>query len=268
MIETREGSRSACHEEKQLYMNTDCTKPIPVIGPETSGLRFALRQIVDLQLKTIFFHLSTLLPTLTGKVLDIGAGQSPWRVFLHRSVSYQGVDIRSASQFGMSEQKDVIYYDGNTLPFRDCTFDAAICVEVLEHASDPGLLLSEAFRVLKPGATFALTVPWSARTHHIPFDFHRFSRYQLDKMLSEAGFVEVEISERGNDICAVANKLIVITWRLLMPSKKAHLIWTLPLATVNLCFASIFLVCAHFSMYFNLGSKQDPLGYFVKCTRT
>lgn len=248
-------------------MTADCTKPIPVKGPEASGLLFSLRQVFDLQLKTIVFYLRTLLPTLTGNVLDIGAGQAPWRIFLNRSVRYQGVDVWSADQFGMNEQKDVIYYDGTILPFQDCTFDAAICIEVLEHASEPGLLLSEAFRVLKPGGTFALTVPWSARAHHIPFDFHRFTRYQLATMLSKAGFVEVEIKERGNDICAVANKLIVIAWRLLMPTKKIHLAWTLPLAIVDLFFASIFLLCAHFSLRFNLGSKEDPLGYFVKCTR-
>ena len=248
-------------------MNSDRTKPIPVTGPESSGLRFSLRQVVDLQLKTIVSYLRPLLPTLTGKVLDIGAGQSPWRVFLDRSITYQGVDIRSADQFGMSRQKDVIYYDGAILPFPDCTFDAAICIEVLEHASDPALLLSEAFRVMKSGATFALTVPWSARAHHIPFDFHRFTRYQLSTMLSKAGFVEVEIGERGNDICAVANKLIVIAWRLLTPTRKSHLMWTVPLAIVDLCFASIFLLCAHLSLCFDLGSKEDPLGYFVKCTK-
>lgn len=248
-------------------MNADRTKPIPVEGPEASGIRFSLRQIVDLQLKTIVSHLRTVLPTIRGRVLDIGAGQSPWRVFLDSSVRYQGVDIQSADQFGMSEQQDVLYYDGAILPFPDGTFDAAICIEVLEHAGDPRLLLSEAFRVLKPGATFALTVPWSARAHHIPFDFHRFTRYQLNAMFSEAGFVELEIKERGNDICAVANKLIVIGWRLLMPSKRIHLAWTLPLALVDLCFAAVFLACAHVSLRFDLGAKEDPLGYFVRCTR-
>ncbi|WP_233234452.1 class I SAM-dependent methyltransferase [Bordetella sp. LUAb4] len=248
-------------------MNVDRTKPIPVKGPEASPSIFFVRQLFDLQLKTIAGYLRPLLPMLKGKVLDIGAGEGPWRYFLNKSAVYQGVDIRSADQFGMSEQKDVVYYDGMLLPFPDGTFDAAICIEVLEHASEPALLLSEAYRVLKPGAPFALTVPWSARTHHIPFDFHRFTRYQLDAMLAKAGFIDVRIYERGNDICAVANKLIVIAWRLLMPSRKLHFLWTLPLAILDLCVASVFLMCAHISLYFGLGSKDDPLGYFVECTR-
>lgn len=249
-------------------MNLDRIKPIPVEGPDSFGLLFFLRKIVDLQLKTIASWLCTLLPTLSGNILDIGAGQSPWRCFLNRSVRYQGVDIRSAGQFGMSENPDIVYYDGTTLPFSDNEFDAAICIEVLEHASEPRLLLSEAFRVLRPGATFALTVPWSARVHHIPFDFHRFTRYQLDRLLGEAGFVNIEIKERGNDICVVANKLIIIAWRLLMPTKSVYLVWTLPLAIMDLCVALVLLFCAHFSLIFDLGSKEDPLGYFIKCTKS
>jgi SAM-dependent methyltransferase len=248
-------------------MNSDRTKPIPVRGPETSRLIFAVRQFFDLQLKTIASPLRSLLPTFTGNVLDIGAGESPWRTFLSKSTCYQGVDIRSADQFGMSTQKDIVYYDGTTIPFAERVFDAAICIEVLEHVSEPGLLLSEAFRVMKPGATFSLTVPWSARTHHIPFDFHRFTRYQLDRMFTDAGFVDVEIHERGNDICVVANKLIVIAWRLLLPRRKIYLAWTLPLAVIDIVIASGFLLCAHISLLFNLGSKEDPLGYFVKCKR-
>lgn len=249
-------------------MISDATKPIPVKGPAGSGFLFALRQVPDLQLRTIVSDLCAVLPSLRGEVLDIGAGESPWRIFLDESVRYQGVDIRSADQFGMREQRDVVYYDGTILPFADGTFDAAICIEVLEHATQPELLLSEAFRVLRSGATFALTVPWSARVHHIPFDFHRFTRYQLETMLTRAGFVDVEIKERGNDVCAVANKLVVIAWRLLKPARKIHLIWTLPLAILDAIFASVFLACAHVSLWLGLGSKEDPLGYFVKCRKT
>ncbi len=243
----------------------DITKPIPVEGPDTSRLKFCVRQVVDLQLKTIASYLCPHLSTLSGKVLDIGAGQGPWKSFFNASVSYQGVDIRSADQFGMHAQENIVYYDGSVLPFPDAAFDAAMCIEVLEHVVEPQLLLREAFRILKPGATFTLTVPWSARVHHIPFDFHRFTRYKLDRMLTEAGFVDVDIQERGNDICAVANKLVVIGWRLLVPRKSIYLLWTFPLAILNLCIAAVALLCAHLSLLLNLGSKDDPLGYFIKC---
>jgi len=248
-------------------MSEEITKPIPVKGPENSRALFFIRQIFDLQLKTIVSHLRTLLPTFRGSVLDIGAGESPWRFLIDSTVSYQGLDIKSADQFGMSEQRDVIYYDGSIYPFLDCTFDAAICVEVLEHTPDPVLLISEAFRVLRPGGIFALSVPWSARIHHKPFDFNRFTRYQLNEMLRQAGFINIVIAERGNDICTVANKMIVISWRL--ASAKKDIFYLLNFFLIIFCFiiTAIFIFFAHTSLFLNLGSKDDPLGYFVRCRK-
>jgi SAM-dependent methyltransferase len=243
------------------------TKPIPVRGPESSRTLFFIRQIFDLQLKTIVFHLRTLLPTFRGTVLDIGAGESPWRFLMDKSVSYQGLDIKSADKFGMSEQKDVIYYEGTIYPFSNSTFDAAICVEVLEHSSNPDLLLSEAFRVLRPGGIFILTVPWSARLHYKPFDFNRFTRYKLNEMLTQAGFIDIAIRERGNDICAVANKMVIITWRLTAAKKDIFYLLNLYLIISCLFITTIFILCAHITLLLNLGSRDDPLGYFVECRK-
>ena len=45
------------------------------------------------------------------------------------------------------------------LPFRDDTFDAAICSEVLEHVPDDAVALGEVTRVVRPGGEIAITVP-------------------------------------------------------------------------------------------------------------
>lgn len=45
------------------------------------------------------------------------------------------------------------------LPFRDDTFDAAICSEVLEHVVDDAVALGEVARVVRPGGVIAITVP-------------------------------------------------------------------------------------------------------------
>lgn len=47
----------------------------------------------------------------------------------------------------------------DALPIRDGAFDAAICSEVLEHLDDDVSALREVTRVLRPGATVAITVP-------------------------------------------------------------------------------------------------------------
>ena len=49
--------------------------------------------------------------------------------------------------------------DATRLPFADDSFDCVVTSEVLEHIHDDVTALSELVRVLKPGGTFAATVP-------------------------------------------------------------------------------------------------------------
>ena len=49
--------------------------------------------------------------------------------------------------------------DVTRLPFRDGAFDRIIASEILEHIDDNVAALSELVRVLRPGGTFAATVP-------------------------------------------------------------------------------------------------------------
>ena len=49
--------------------------------------------------------------------------------------------------------------DATRLPFADASFDCVVTSEMLEHIHDDAAALSELVRVLKPGGTFAATVP-------------------------------------------------------------------------------------------------------------
>jgi SAM-dependent methyltransferase len=49
--------------------------------------------------------------------------------------------------------------DATRLPFADASFDRVITSEVLEHIQDDVRAIGELVRVLKPGGTFAATVP-------------------------------------------------------------------------------------------------------------
>src|SRR5574341_379520 len=48
---------------------------------------------------------------------------------------------------------------GERLPFPDGCFDLVYSINVMEHVSDPGLVLSEAIRVLKSGGFLHFTIP-------------------------------------------------------------------------------------------------------------
>jgi SAM-dependent methyltransferase len=247
-------------------------QPIAVTSPARNPLLFRLRCLIDLQLGTIVQKLRPALTQVSGKVLDVGAGQSPWRAWLPSAASYQGIDVGYADEFGMDGNRaDIVYYDGGVMPFDDAAFDWVLCIEVLEHSEDPQFLLSEIARVLRPEGTVLLTVPFSARLHHLPHDYHRFTHMRLEKLFSQNGFGSIEIAARGNDIGAIANKLTVLTIRLLClplsPRKALHVLWSYPVGLVTGVLAVCFIAAAHISVALGMGSDQDPLGYFVRAKR-
>lgn len=243
-------------------------QPIAVNSPHDSPLLFQLRCIVDLQLLTIYRFLSIELKNLSGNILDVGAGRAPWKSLLPLHVDYVGIDVYSKDDFGMANRGDILLYDGITLPFGSAEFDNAMCIEVLEHVSDPAVFLSELCRVLKPGAALFLTVPWAARIHYVPHDYHRFTRFRLKSLLESSGFSVEQILERGNDIATISNKLIVLQASLLNAKNSLiSIFWRIPLALLLLPLVLVFLVAAHYSINTKRGSLTDPLGYSIIARR-
>ena len=241
-------------------------QPVPVSSPAANPARFALRCFFDLHLATIARFLRRTLPGVRGTVLDVGAGQSPWRDWLPQGAKYVGVDIPAAGHFGMQRNADVAYYDGARLPFADASFDNVLCIEVLEHVPAPEAFVAELARVLKPGGALILTIPWSARRHHIPYDYQRFTREGLARLL-ERGFAGVRIEERGSDIGVIANKLLVLCVRLLRPAKRFQIVCSIPLAVLCLPVMLVFVLAAHVRERLGSGADEDPLGYSVFARR-
>ncbi len=241
-------------------------QPIPVRPASAAPLRFAMRCLVDLQLLTIQRFLKPHLVLFRGRVLDVGAGEMPWRELMP-GVDYVGIDVEGADRFGMRRNGDLIYFDGRVIPFPDGAFDHVLCVEVLEHVEAPDAFMRELARVLRPDGSLALTMPWSARLHHLPQDYQRFTRHALHAHLARAGFRDIAIEERGNDVAVVANKLVVIVASLVR-WRGAGSLWRLPLVVLTAPVAAAFVLAAHVSMATGSGSKDDPLGYGVTALRS
>lgn len=240
-------------------------KPIPIRREDGvfGSIKFALRMVIDLQLLTCWRFLVPSLAAMHGTVLDVGCGDMPFRGLLPRDSAYTGLDVPQADDFGMQRHHDIVSFDGISIPFDDESFDHVICTEVLEHAADPVVLIEEMHRVLRRGGSLVVTVPFSARVHHAPYDFHRFTVYRLAQMFSN--FSSVEIRERGDDLSVIANKLIVLCMRL-RPTTMMSL-WRLPLIALLAPFAIAALGIAHLSLYRGWGSRSDPLGYAVMAVK-
>jgi methionine biosynthesis protein MetW len=105
------------------------------------------------------------------KALDVGCGDGARYGSLMREsgVDIHGVDIsevavQSAREHGVKARVASLT---EPLPFADASFDLVICLEVLEHLVDPGVVVREIARVLKPGGSALLSVPnaafWTTR---------------------------------------------------------------------------------------------------------
>jgi len=160
----------------------------------------------------------------TARVLDLGCGDGgtsgPWLV--RSGYQYVGADVsptglRIAADRGLKVQQLQI---DEQLPFADDTFDAVVCIEVLEHLFALLDFVIEARRVLKPGGIFICTTPnfsyWRTRVNmlfgyfnplgdnlsvsepwrdpHIRF----FTPKSMTAMLTKAGFRDVTVEgQRG-----------------------------------------------------------------------
>lgn len=250
-------------------MSNESFQPISVKPPSANQFLFKIRCFIDLQLLTIVKLLHPEMTKLSpGLIIDIGAGESPWKGWLPTGCTYGGIDIRHSTEFGMSQRSDqVTLYDGGVMPFDSNVFDGALCIEVLEHAEDPEFLLSEIARIMKAESVLLLTVPWSARRHHIPHDYHRFTKERLAVLLNNAGFIKISITERGNDYCVIANKLTVNLIRNTSQINLSNFIYRGPLILITLILSLLMLAIAHISLIFESENSEDPLGYFCKAIK-
>lgn len=95
-------------------------------------------------------------------VLDLGcAGGFMAEALAQRGAIVTGIDpAKLAIEAARSHAKHSglsISYDvgvGERLPYADASFDAVVCVDVLEHVSDLDRVIGEIERVLKPGGMF------------------------------------------------------------------------------------------------------------------
>jgi len=88
--------------------------------------------------------------------------------------------------------------DAAPVPFACGCDDAVICTEELEHVREPEAVIFEAYRLLRSGGIFVLSMPFIGHVHADPFDFQRYTATKLRVLLSHADFHDTTIDPMGH----------------------------------------------------------------------
>lgn len=146
-------------------------------------------------------HAKLALPSSARLVLDIGCGNKPYADLFSDTVH---VGLNDSADDATPD----IVGDAMSLPVASCTVDLVFCTQVLEHVPDPWSLVSECFRVLKPGGWLVLSAPFYWPLHEEPHDYYRFTRYGLEAMMKKAGFALCRVQADGGDSARLCLSLI------------------------------------------------------------
>ncbi|MBI5652946.1 MAG: class I SAM-dependent methyltransferase [Chloroflexi bacterium] len=129
-----------------------------------------------------------------GDILDIGCGAGNMIHHLSRYGRVKGIEV-DARPVAMAQQRGYDVRQGDAtraIPFPDASFDLVTALDVIEHVDADEAILREAYRVARPRATLAISVPayqwlWSYNDV-LNGHKHRYTPRELRDRVARAGF--------------------------------------------------------------------------------
>lgn len=148
------------------------------------------------------------------RVLDIGGGlrvdrsrgnvEDPSRAWIKpllEHVTYEVMDpVTTYHPDFVGDVKDI--------PRPDASYNAVICMAVLEHVDKPWVAMDEMYRVLRPGGKLLLYVPFLYPYHAMPGYYGDYFRYTEDGIRSLcSAFESVEVTPVRGPVETLVNML-------------------------------------------------------------
>lgn len=166
--------------------------------------------------------------------LDVGCGDGFFSSELRRlGFDVTGIDLSevalSRARVGNPAGAFIRHDVGTEFPFRSGSFDVVWCSEHLEHLFSPMFALEQVYRVLRPGGTALLTVPFHGLVKNVlialfAFEHHYdptyphirfFTRKSLSRLVERAGLEVRHVETCGSglgvrEIVAPTNLLMAV----------------------------------------------------------
>lgn len=148
-------------------------------------------------------------------ILDIGAGQLRYKPYCQHLKytsqdlgEYTGEQTNVGLQHKWNAQKVDIISDITDISVEDESFDASMCIEVLEHVPDPAKAMKEICRVVKKGGKIIITAPVCSLTHQAPYyNCNGFSEFFYKYWFEEFGVELIDMYKQGTFYDWIAQEL-------------------------------------------------------------
>jgi SAM-dependent methyltransferase len=138
---------------------------------------------------------------LGGRILDVGGvQQASYRRFIRTARD----GIWTVANYDAASGPDLCFDAGQRWPTGDASYDCVLLINCLYIFPDPGQVIREADRTLKPGGQLIFTFPFMFHEAPEPSDYHRMTRAGAALLAESAGLVvDSTLSIGGRFCCAV-----------------------------------------------------------------
>jgi len=185
--------------------------------------------------------------TLVGSVIDVGGGKNAdYLSFMPRQgeVHFETFDLKAGAK---------IDFETDTLPAATGAYDTVLFLNVMEHIYNHKHILSEVYRITKPGGQLIGVVPFLMWYHPDYKDYFRYTHEALERIFSE---------------CGITNYTIVPLARGPFTAAAQMLMQSLPMITrlpIFLCFHGLDAI---FLWLRPKNGARYILGYYFTISRT